>query len=426
MAYFPTTIKITNNQLLSWMAVLVLVAYPVFASFSIVVNSSSTPINIVYRILIVLIVLLFFFKNKFLFVQRISLANHFFLIFWIIYIIRLVNDVIIDNVTVGDYGSIAILSFAIGNCFLPFIAITLGSKHICTNFLIRNFFYTALLSNILITAITIIQNNGFNLAIFLLRASIVGSDDTALVINTITISLFGEILILISAFLIKRNSLNVPEFIKYAALLLGILNLVMGASRGPMIGTILGLLFLLYAFRPNSLRIKRKSVYYYIIGIIVAILIVGKIDWNENFEAFRRITDFLANRNSTFEVKEARDFEWAAAWNQFLNHPILGDKIINDYDGFYPHNIYLEVLQSVGLVGAIPFFTGLLLALRNMLKQQKEAIPYILIPNIIAGITSGSLYFNTGFWISIALVSTVPKLRLTLQETEPTNSDDVI
>lgn len=241
---------------------------------------------------------------------------------------------------------------------------------------------------------------------FLKRVSIVGvEDEKALVINTILVSFMGEVLFLFSAFLLLKGWFPVKKTFIIAALLLGILNLVMGASRGPMLGALAGVVFLFYAFLPLYLKIKRSKVYTIVFFIIGIVILAQKVDLKENFESFNRIFIFIENRQSIVNVKEARDYEWSAAWQQFLENPIFGDKIINDYDQYYPHNIYLEVLQSVGIVGAIPFFAGLIMSFFKLMRQKKDALPYVIIPNIIAGLFSGSLYSNVGFWISIALIN---------------------
>ena len=416
-------IKHLNNKLLSWLAILTLAAYPISASLSIFLKTPSTPINFGYRFIIVLLSLYFLIKNNLIFRQRLSLINQLFLLFWGIYIIRLFYDLTIRGIHLGSYGTFTIFSFAIGNCLLPFIALALGAKQIQPKYFIRYYFLTVFVSNILIITSVIIQNQGINIAMFLNRVSIVGvEDENALVINTILISYYGELLLVFTTYLIfVKSSLFKKPFL-YVSIIIGIFNLILGASRGPMLGALLCMFFLCYAFFPKKLKIKKSTIYGVVISLGLFIILLNNARWQDKFTAFRRLGIFLDDANSNNRVKEGRDYEWEAAWNQFSKNPFLGDKITNDYDQYYTHNIYLEVLQSVGLLGGIPFFLGLTILSFLMLKYKKEPFAYIFLPNAIFGLTSGSLYFNVGFWVSMALLGVFIKSKDSILEISNQNT----
>jgi O-antigen ligase len=130
---------------------------------------------------------------------------------------------------------------------------------------------------------------------------------------------------------------------------------------------------------------------------------------NMDFYLFYRIGEFF-NRRAGGQ-KEIRDFEWESAINQFLSHPVLGDKYITDYDMYYPHNIYLEVLMSSGVIGGFLFFTGLMLVLVKILKvirlQQQYLLPFciVLVLVMFFRLTSGALYMSPDFWVMIGLIA---------------------
>src|SRR5699024_2976854 len=60
--------------------------------------------------------------------------------------------------------------------------------------------------------------------------------------------------------------------------------------------------------------------------------------------------------NSNIVINESPDIRfqfYSMAWNQFLDHPIIGDQIMVNKFRIYPHNFILEVLMSLGIVGII-------------------------------------------------------------------------
>src|SRR5690606_11223193 len=65
---------------------------------------------------------------------------------------------------------------------------------------------------------------------------------------------------------------------------------------------------------------------------------------------------------------------WNTSFNQFLSYPILGDKLKVDDWGGYPHNIVVEVLQTTGVLGFIPFLIlisrALILCFKNFKRNK--------------------------------------------------------
>lgn len=101
------------------------------------------------------------------------------------------------------------------------------------------------------------------------------------------------------------------------------------------------------------------------------------------------------------------------AWQQFLDNPLFGRYVIERVTGYYPHNIYIEALMSVGLVGAIPFFLHVIIAIRStfglLLDRNTPVVAVfmslIFLRELVGSMFSGSLYGNTIFWI--ASISTI-------------------
>lgn len=102
---------------------------------------------------------------------------------------------------------------------------------------------------------------------------------------------------------------------------------------------------------------------------------------------------------------------FAGAWRQFLENPVIGRYAVEMQFNFYPHNIYLESLMSVGALGSLPFAAHIILALRStvgIIRAGKFPLAAVLaavlfIREAIAGMASGSLWGNSLFWVTSAL-----------------------
>ncbi|WP_157492779.1 O-antigen ligase family protein [Echinicola pacifica] len=324
-----------------------------------------------------------------------------FVVFWVIYFFRLFHDLLYENISVGPFGSFHIFGYAIGNCLIPFLLIANNGWKLNIELFKKLFFFTLLFSNVLIIIGIYIQFGGLSLSMLSDRVSITEGDGSSeLVLNTILISFYGAILLLISL----NEFLKRKDYVRYTIpFLLGASNLLIGAARGPLLGALLIVFFLII----NNIRILNKKAIFLSYG--AAFIFIGFIfssySYDLNIESIDRISTLFDSDQSGNNFKnEARPHEWNSSWEQFLNNPFIGDKILNDYDNYYPHNIYLEVLLSTGVLGGFFFFIPFLKSLIFNFRLQDDFLKIVFLVNVIFGITTGSLYLNVGFWVSLALI----------------------
>ena len=100
---------------------------------------------------------------------------------------------------------------------------------------------------------------------------------------------------------------------------------------------------------------------------------------------------------------------WGHSWNQFLDYPFFGDKLQTNNVDIYPHNILLEILQSVGFIGFIPFVILLGYTFKICFKIFSKFpnygwIPLIFIQALTQNLFSGAIYTASWFWITMALL----------------------
>ena len=113
-------------------------------------------------------------------------------------------------------------------------------------------------------------------------------------------------------------------------------------------------------------------------------------------------------------LDEARRFSFYGAWNDFLTSPIIGNHFVGSYDNFYPHNIILEVMMSLGVVGLFIFLRIILrvyINFRNVFtgKFNTQTLHLFLfgLCFILISLTSGSIVASPEFWAFFILLSVI-------------------
>lgn len=93
----------------------------------------------------------------------------------------------------------------------------------------------------------------------------------------------------------------------------------------------------------------------------------------------------------------------AGSLAQFASSPWFGDALIERSTLDYPHNIYVESLMSVGIVGTaglLVFTLAVVRAAVTLLRREVSAawVGMLSLLHIFASLTSGALYLSDAFW----------------------------
>ena len=192
--------------------------------------------------------------------------------------------------------------------------------------------------------------------------------------------------------------------------LLGLLILIIAGSRGPFLNMMLLLLFLFYVKFKDSVS---KSAYFFksifiILTLYVCLAFSGLSGHlTDRFTVFSRLNSF--GKTIQKGEKEERNDIFMEAWNQFLSSPIIGDSWVTKKESFYPHNLYLDVLMSLGVIGMFIFLIINVDMMKriNFIVKRKEIfilpLSLVLINNFLTGLTSGGIAFGVDLWVLIAL-----------------------
>jgi len=333
-----------------------------------------------------------------------------------LYGIRLIADLNVSLVEMDGYSRGYVYAYFFGLTALPVLAVVAASRHLDIVRLHRWMLIALLLANLALVYQVLSGNVADLLLLLAGRAQVQGADADTAVLSPLSYGVLGAAL---AAFALGRLCLMRGNgWPASAALLLchllGLINMMLGASRGPFIGFSLSMLvILLLLARPgprgqSSHRLRGLLV----LGLPIAALIVVATTLSDLLPSFlfERLGQFFEDRNSG--IREARDFAFQGAWSDFLGSPLIGRHFVGSFDNFYPHNIVLEVLMATGLVGAVPLAVAGGMLMRSMLRtalapQSSHALPVLLVGVcfLFSGMTSGSISASPEFWIFFALLS---------------------
>jgi O-antigen ligase len=223
-------------------------------------------------------------------------------------------------------------------------------------------------------------------------------------LSAITISYIGGTLLVLSIALLLNKHIK-KRLILIIGITLGLFLLLLGASKGPLLFSILVLIILIIVhFRNIGLTWKalRLSV---LVFITISSLIVYLIPYlsSNDFAMIARVESFIENREMGQD--EVRDFIFNSAWNQFMDNPILGDSYLEKTTKWYPHNLMLEVLMATGIIGFLFFMSSIIVTIKRIhiiSRIKKNGYNYVYLVCFLLMIfltqTSGGLFTSVELW----------------------------
>lgn len=339
-------------------------------------------------------------KTKNRFEERKLFYYILFLIFWILYFLKILfhqNSIAPLMRSWYEY-----MFYAINFCILPFFTFSLLDFYKYRRTIIK-----ALLSSGLVMALISIFL--YKEAIFMQvgRLNMLEYETGEATISPISLSYVGSItfaLCIYELFYNNCKSLSYKLYI-YIVLLLSSVLFLVGASRSSVIALFLSLLVL---FLYSSVKNKIKIFTYAIISIPVFIFLLEYT----GSSIFERSSSTANNGDSggRFEL-------WNAALDNFYLNPIFGNyiELVNapgysniGVGNMYPHNMFVEVLMSTGVVGFFIFVICFLEGLRQGLRfVQKDRYFVWVFALLIQGLSlqffSGSIYTAILFFFPLGL-----------------------
>lgn len=207
--------------------------------------------------------------------------------------------------------------------------------------------------------------------------------------------------------------------IVYLILFAGLLGLaLMTGSRGPFVAIAASVLIIV-AVAPGR---QRRTIAAALVAVVL-LVVVGSLASGKNLvePVASRIPDMFENSGNTARSSAAaREAGWSTSVEQFSAHPLLGDKVYEEALYFYPHQMLLEALISVGFLGTcflLAHIYAVWRATKIVLRQPAVGTgdAFVVMSCWFALITaqfSGSLVSASGFWpLSVVLIARAMQLR---------------
>ena len=384
----------TFNRLNSLFILVLLVGYILLSFLPGLVGTDSRIITVPFRGVVLLWSLYILFRG-------VMWKGHetfpawqwmFFIIFWIIYLFRLVYDLYYVGVkaTVFPNTSDYILN-AVGICLLPAAAIRYADN-IDYQWVLKWFFrllFIALLGSLLLNLSNPLDE----------EVTRNGQYQGSSAMNTISYGHYGVTFALLSMFFFNKSVSFYRKLLYVACFFFGLFIMYLAGSRSPLVALLVCLLF----FQVNNAGLFKGLLVISLLTIPLIIFSDQIIEFLSGFGGsfINRVLATINNGNTS-----GRDVLYAGAYEQFLDSPIFGDAFVLQGgvgSGFYPHNIILEVFMATGVIGGLIFIKWIFKCLQISYKLIKVSdenswAGVLFLQYLIYGMFSMAIFNNAGLW----------------------------
>ncbi|MAP80968.1 MAG: hypothetical protein CL526_07745 [Aequorivita sp.] len=176
----------------------------------------------------------------------------------------------------------------------------------------------------------------------------------------------------------------------------------LGASRGSLLA--LAIPFLFYFLFSQGIKRKFQIIFSLLLGIVTMLYATNFLGTGV-FDRFFMISEAIDQGSSS----AIRLQIWKSDLNQFLNHPFFGNSLESEFALHYPHNIFIEILITTGVLGFIPFSLFLILILKKSVKIVKIYPRYfwlfvVFMQSFVQYLFSGAIWNASWLAIGSALI----------------------
>lgn len=280
--------------------------------------------------------------------------------------------------------------------FIPFISlVNLNYEKINLNRIYQYFLLSALL-------FCIISINFYGS--FIGKVERLNSDTADIfVISPLALSYCSSLVIGIGiAFLTFNKDINYKwKLLTITCIILSFVPYFLGASRGSLIALFASLVLIFINNKATNI-VKAAFV------IIILAFTISLLDSYLNSGLLTRLLgtqEAIEQGNSS----ATRILIWDGSIKQFLDNPVFGDMLNCKYNNHHPHNLIIETLQALGILGFIPVATLLILGFKSsftIIKHNRNfAWTTILFTQaFFQNLFSGSIFNSSWLWASLAIV----------------------
>jgi hypothetical protein len=373
----PTQTKRVLATSAHWLFALTLIGYPIAGLTAALMNWESKVASIPFRAGLTLLAL--WVMVRALPHMRSWPVYGWLLLFWAMYLIRLLWDLMVANVP----GSSDALVFYLMTVLLPCVALIAATTRLDegqVGRLLIWFGFTVCAMAVLMNLLGLGADS--SQAAITTRISYDAINPITLG-HAATTTLIAAMCSLQSQAKRKRQT----ELLFVGAV--AVTCLILAGSRGPILS--LAACIAIFAFATRRWR------WLWLVALLPAILIL-----NPEGELLNRITDVSEGGCSV-----ARLVVQGNAISQFLDFPIFGSAFVELVMLDYPHNLLIETAMALGIVGLfvllLVFLKTGVLAVRQIRKGEFLFL-LLFVQYFIGAQFSGSIYGSSGLWATTAVL----------------------
>jgi hypothetical protein len=186
--------------------------------------------------------------------------------------------------------------------------------------------------------------------------------------------------------------------IRAVAGVLGIALVIAAASKGPMIALV-AVTVVWQASRNARAGGTRElgAAILKVLGVVMAMVVAAAV-----LQAVTGVQVYIRFTNISFDPSTTdRIGMMTRALSQFENLPWLGSSFVESKAHSYPHNLFVETLMAVGLVGMAALLTTLAFgchAAYRVLNTRYRWLALIYVQYFVGAMVSGSVFLDAEFW----------------------------
>lgn len=383
-----TIIERPEGQLGSWLLVVSVVGYAPVGLAASVLNLPRELTSIPFRGFVLLLALMLIFRLRH---RELPRGIGLLIVFWIAYLLRLLWDW-----NGGQPKMEEAVVFFVGTVFIPGLAVALLSAESI------DWRLTATRMLWLGAAFCTAAVASFHLGLGRESEAILMAGrlefDT---VNTITIGHTAVSTVIAALCLSSDRERKARKAWLLIVCIPALVALVLAGARGPAVSLAVCVTALLIVTRHWRLLF---------FALLAGLVFIAQPE-NELARRFMALLEPTLEDESSLE----RITLISNAFQQFVESPLLGGQLLDRVYFSYPHNLFLEALMAMGVVGAlalIAILTRSALRATHLINQGNLFIPLVLLQYFIAAQFSGAIWGWSAMWVPLAsIISCGPTAR---------------
>jgi len=211
--------------------------------------------------------------------------------------------------------------------------------------------------------------------------------------------------------LFKFHYSNIYRIFAFCLLPIQVLGVFITGGRGGFVLVFVATILMLLTNRRNQKFSLQKRVGIIALLLITSLLIIPRLNQKALFASgFQRIFSYVTPEGIDMSQTSNRDTFYSNAIELIYEKPLFGYGLFKNFDnGFYPHNLFLEILLNGGVLYMILIvIIGGLFIRKFILVIKNDALNFVMLPlflyPIIMLMFSGTYLTTSLFWFGISYV----------------------